>query len=122
MFGLALISAFTVYPLYFLESWEGSFVGIIEWTETRKGDDVVEWSAGESVSNLLDLLLRIFRSYSKSPVWFRIRTRFRKISRSKVGSGTGMEGSHWVFPGSCKLTKYITLVLGEGTRITLPAI
>jgi hypothetical protein len=62
------------------------------------------WSARESVSDLLDLSLRIFRSYSKSPVGFRIKTRFREISRSKVGSGTGMEGSHWVFPGSCKLT------------------
>jgi hypothetical protein len=73
-----LINPRYIHPLYFLEYWEGSSVGIIEWTGTRKGDDVVEWSAGESVSNLLDLSLRIFRSYSKSPVWFRIRTRFRE--------------------------------------------
>jgi hypothetical protein len=73
-----LINPRYTHPLYFLEYWEVSSVGIIEWTGTRKGDDVVEWSAGESVSNLLDLSLRIFRSYSKLPVWFRIRTRFRE--------------------------------------------
>jgi hypothetical protein len=40
-----LVNPRYTHPLYFLESWEGSSVGIIEWTETRKGDDVVKWSA-----------------------------------------------------------------------------